>query len=444
MPYPDKPDLDYSYTGFQQSQGSNDFPGTQLDNDLANVKASIDDVIDFLKSFTRSDGRLANASVGREQLDSSILLGFNPPTGWVSGHDYVVSDTVFHSDVFYVCQVAHTSSGSFATDLAAGYWLVLADFSAETAAAQAAAAAAATSETNAAASAAAASSSASTASTKATQAATSATNAATSETNAAGSASTATSKASQAAASQTAAATSATNAAASATAAADTFTNFDVRYLGAKTSDPTTDNTGGALINGAMYFNTSTGKMRVWNGTIWSDVNGATASATSFSPTGNVASTNVQAAIAEVDSEKLALAGGTMTGAITLSGDPTANLQPATKQYADNLAQKVATLVDGATPALDASAGTVFDLTALGDRTISVPTNPVAGKKIIIRHKASGANRTLALNTGVGGFRFGTDVTALSTTTSGKTDFIGAIYNATDQKWDVVAYMKGF
>lgn len=104
----------------------------------------------------------------------------------------------------------------------------------------------------------------------------------------------------------------------------------------------------------------------------------------------------------------------------------------------------VVTLTDGATPALDASLGTIFSLTAAGDRTIAVPTNPTSGQKIIIRHIASGASRSLALNTGAGGFRFGSDVTGLSTTVSAKTDYIGAIYNATASFWDVVAYSKGY
>lgn len=104
----------------------------------------------------------------------------------------------------------------------------------------------------------------------------------------------------------------------------------------------------------------------------------------------------------------------------------------------------VVTLTDGATPALDASLGHVFLLTAAGNRTIAVPTNPTTGQRITIAHKASGADRTIALNTGTGGFRFGTDVTGLTTTTNAKTDYIGAIYNAADNKWDVVAYSKGF
>ncbi len=109
-----------------------------------------------------------------------------------------------------------------------------------------------------------------------------------------------------------------------------------------------------------------------------------------------------------------------------------------------NFPVDVVTLTDGATPALDASLGNVFLLTAAGDRTIAVPTNPTSGQKIVIAHKASGANRTLSLNSGAGGFRFGTDVTALTMTTSGKTDYVGCIYNNADNKWDVVAYVKGY
>jgi hypothetical protein len=104
----------------------------------------------------------------------------------------------------------------------------------------------------------------------------------------------------------------------------------------------------------------------------------------------------------------------------------------------------VSVLTDGATPALDASLGNVFTLSAAGDRTIAVPSNATSGQKIVIRHLASGADRTLALNSGAGGFRFGADITALTATTSAKTDYIGCIYNATDSKWDVVAYVKGY
>lgn len=101
-------------------------------------------------------------------------------------------------------------------------------------------------------------------------------------------------------------------------------------------------------------------------------------------------------------------------------------------------------LTDGATPALDASLGSMFTLDAAGNRTIAVPSNPTSGQKITIRHYANGAARTLALNTGAGGFRYGSDITGLTETASGKKDYIGAIYNSTDSFWDVVSYVKGF
>ena len=49
----------------------------------------------------------------------------------------------------------------------------------------------------------------------------------------------------------------------------DVFLTFDKRYLGAKLSDPTTDNQGAALVTGASYFNTATGALRHYNGSGW-------------------------------------------------------------------------------------------------------------------------------------------------------------------------------
>ena len=104
----------------------------------------------------------------------------------------------------------------------------------------------------------------------------------------------------------------------------------------------------------------------------------------------------------------------------------------------------VVTLTDAASVALDASLGNTFRLVAGGDRTIQAPSNPINGQKIIIQHYASGGARTLTLTTGAGGFRFGTDITSLAATSSGKTDYIGAIYNADDSRWDVIAVVTGY
>jgi hypothetical protein len=156
---------------------------------------------------------------------------------------------------------------------------------------------AATSATSAAASATAAATSASSASTSATAAATSAASASSSASSALTSANSASTSAASALTSQTAAATSATSANVSATAAATSassastsassaltsansastsansaatsYDQFDDRYLGSKSSDPTLDNDGGALLTGALYFNDVIDAMKVYNGSSW-------------------------------------------------------------------------------------------------------------------------------------------------------------------------------
>lgn len=97
-----------------------------------------------------------------------------------------------------------------------------------------------------------------------------------------------------------AAAASATAAAASAASAASSYDQFDDRYLGSKSSDPTVDNDGNALLTGALYYNTTAEQIKVYTGSVWknagSTVNGtssrtvatATSNQTSFSVTYDV------------------------------------------------------------------------------------------------------------------------------------------------------------
>jgi hypothetical protein len=136
--------------------------------------------------------------------------------------------------------------------------------------------AAATSATSASASATAAATSATSAGASATAAATSATSAAnsataatTSATSASNSASAAATSATSASASATAAATSASSALTSANSAAASYDQFDDRYLGDKSSDPTVDNDGNPLLTGALYFNTVLPGMKVYTGSAW-------------------------------------------------------------------------------------------------------------------------------------------------------------------------------
>ena len=122
-------------------------------------------------------------------------------------------------------------------------------------ASEAAKVAAETAETNASTSAATATTQAGIATTKAGEASTSATAAEASKV--------------AAAASQVAASNSQVAAASSASSAAAIFDQFDDTYLGSKSVEPTVDNDGNALVTGALFYNSATGGMFIWDGTEW-------------------------------------------------------------------------------------------------------------------------------------------------------------------------------
>lgn len=104
----------------------------------------------------------------------------------------------------------------------------------------------------------------------------------------------------------------------------------------------------------------------------------------------------------------------------------------------------VVQLPDAATITTDASTGNLFRATLAGNRLLAPPTNPVDGQRIVWELTASGGPRTPSLATGAGGFAFGSDTPAITAIASDKTDILGALYNATVNRWRIVAYSKGF
>jgi len=103
----------------------------------------------------------------------------------------------------------------------------------------------------------------------------------------------------------------------------------------------------------------------------------------------------------------------------------------------------VVTLTDAATIVVDATSGDIFTVTLGGNRTLGNPSGAVNGQRLTFRIRQDGTgSRTLSFDTK---YRFGTDLTSITlTTTAGKTDYIGVIYHSTDDKFDVVAFMKGY
>ena len=216
------------------------------------IKFSLTNTIGSLEITENANAR-KNRVLGFDNLgEFEVLKELGTYRGdWAASTAYAVRDLVKDTSTnnIFFCNTAHTSSGSqpLTTNTNSANWDLIVD------------AASATTAQNAAAS------SASAAATSETNAANSASAAATSETNAATSATTATTKATQADTAKTAAETAKTAAETAQTAAELALDTFDDRYLGAKGSDPATDNDGNALIDGALYYNTTDNITKVYD-----------------------------------------------------------------------------------------------------------------------------------------------------------------------------------
>ena len=152
-------------------------------------------------------------------------------------------------------------------------------------------------------------------------AASSATAAATSETNAANSAT-------AAATSETNAANSATASASSAASAAASFDDFDDRYLGAKSTSgglPTQDNDGNALIDGALFFDTTNNVFMVYNlgTTTWLRTTPTGSDQTAIN-TVNANATNINTVAGQISpTNNISTLAGISANITTVAGDTT-------------------------------------------------------------------------------------------------------------------------
>ena len=222
----------------------------KLQMQIQEVQEEVDRSMKLSRTNTMTSTEFTNSATDRASkvlaFDSSGELSVTQELGTVKGNwgastSYVPRDIVKDTSTnnIFIALTAHTSSGSqpLTTNTDSAKWSLLVD-----------AASATTSQTAAASS--------------ATAAASSATAAASSASTASGHKDTATTKASEAASSATAAASSATSAATS-------LDNFDDRYLGQKSSDPSADNDGDSLLTGALYFNTTNNVLMVYSGSAW-------------------------------------------------------------------------------------------------------------------------------------------------------------------------------
>lgn len=185
----------------------------------------------------------------------------------------------------------------------------------------------------------------------------------------------ATTKAGEALASANSAAQSALDATGAATSAINAFDQFDDRYLGAKGSDPSTDNDGNALVVGALYYRTGDG-MRVWNGSIWQ--------AAYIPTTGMLSTSDIGTTVQAYDADLTAWAGKTApTGAAV----GTTDAQTLTNKtisggvfsgVVDQTGSVRGGLVTVAALDIDCSSGNFFTKTINGNSTFTVSNVPAS------------------------------------------------------------------
>jgi hypothetical protein len=72
MSYPTKYQRQYDYVSYQNANPSRPLPATKVNADYNAVAASLEETIEFLKTSLRSDGALANESVGPDQLTTEL------------------------------------------------------------------------------------------------------------------------------------------------------------------------------------------------------------------------------------------------------------------------------------------------------------------------------------------------------------------------------------
>ncbi|MES3016215.1 MAG: hypothetical protein V4721_00490 [Bacteroidota bacterium] len=122
------------FTEYAAAHTASPYPPALIDGEFNNIEISLDGILTNLALLQRDDGQLKNGLVTLDSLSSAVttfLQGSDSAWvlkgAWLTTTAYAVYDVVVSSSNTYVCATAHTS-GTFATDLAAGKWILIATF----------------------------------------------------------------------------------------------------------------------------------------------------------------------------------------------------------------------------------------------------------------------------------------------------------------------------
>lgn len=120
---------DFSADELNNTGGRATVRTAQLDAELDAISLTVNATSTNLGLIQRDDGKLRDGSVGTQTLDGNLgaliasgranLLG-----PWVTATSYAANDWVTQGSSVYACAIPHTS-GTFATDAAAGRWWLI-------------------------------------------------------------------------------------------------------------------------------------------------------------------------------------------------------------------------------------------------------------------------------------------------------------------------------
>lgn len=352
------------------------------------------EAIDRALKAPQTDPTSINMTLPRASLRANKSLAFdsdgNPAVGeqigdfrgnWASGTAYnkrdLIKDTS-NGNIYY-CSTAHTSSGSqpISTNTDSAKWTLVVD----AASATASAAAAAASETAAAASETDASASAALANDWATKTSGAVAGGEYSAKYHAQAASTSASSASSA--------QSAAESARDATLAA--YDQFDDRYLGSKTSDPSVDNDGNALVAGSLYYNSTSQVMRIYTGSAWV--------AAYVSGTGFVATSDIGVTVQAYDADLTTWAGKTAPSGTVVGTSDTQTLTAKTIEagtFTNGYTEEVYALGTSGSIALNPANGSIQTCALTGNPTF---TDSLAAGQSVVVMLTNGSSYTVTFPT---------------------------------------------